>query len=186
MFRNTVFNLFTLFVAVPVLAFSANSFAGGEHAGGHGTEGHEMQRHRHDEWPTPPAGYTGKASRKWGNAAAIQRGRALYQKNCLSCHGASGTGNGPVAASLPHAPADLTHHFHRRPGKGDDYLFWRVSEGGAVEPFRGMQSTMPAFKSLLSEDDRWDVLSYVHAEFHKGFLEATPDDDMDRRMKNGN
>ena len=73
-------------------------------------------------------------------------------------------------SGLPHAPADLTHHFHRAPGDGDAYLFWRVSEGGQVEPFRSMQSVMPAFKTVLSEDERWDVLAYVHVTFHGGFL----------------
>ena len=86
------------------------------------------------------------------------------------CHGADGKGTGPVAQGLPHPPADLTHHFHRAPGDGDAYLFWRVSEGGQVEPFKSSQSTMPAYKTVLSEDQRWDVLAYVHAEFHKGFL----------------
>jgi Cu(I)/Ag(I) efflux system protein CusF len=33
-----------------------------------------------------------------------------------------------------------------------------------------MQSTMPAFKTILTEDQRWDVLAYVHAQFHGGFL----------------
>ena len=33
-----------------------------------------------------------------------------------------------------------------------------------------MQSMMPAFKTVLTEDQRWDVLAYVHATFHGGFL----------------
>jgi hypothetical protein len=33
-----------------------------------------------------------------------------------------------------------------------DYLFWRVSEGGMMEPFKSMKSAMPAFKTILSED----------------------------------
>jgi Cu/Ag efflux protein CusF len=45
-----------------------------------------------------------------------------------------------------------------------------VSEGGQVEPFASMQSTMPAFKTVLSDDQRWDVLAYVHAQFHGGFM----------------
>jgi Cu/Ag efflux protein CusF len=89
------------------------------------------------------------------------------------CHGADGKGTGPVAKGLPHPPADLTHHFHRAPGDGDAYLFWRVSEGGQVEPFKASQSAMPAYKTILSEDQRWDVLAYVHAEFHKGFLSTS-------------
>jgi Cu/Ag efflux protein CusF len=45
-----------------------------------------------------------------------------------------------------------------------------VSEGGQVEPFKSSQSAMPAYKTVLSDDQRWDVLAYVHARFHKGFL----------------
>ena len=33
-----------------------------------------------------------------------------------------------------------------------------------------MQSVMPAYKDFLSEDQRWDVLAYVHVKFHGGFL----------------
>jgi mono/diheme cytochrome c family protein len=91
----------------------------------------------------------------------------------MVCHGTDGKGTGPAAKGLPHPPADLTHHFHRAPGDRDAYLFWRVSEGGQVEPFASMQSTMPAFKTVLSEDQRWDVLAYAHAQFHKGFMAIT-------------
>lgn len=38
----------------------------------------------------------------------IQRGRALYSQYCRSCHGVTGTGDGPAASSLKVAPADLT------------------------------------------------------------------------------
>src|SRR6266540_3850437 len=131
----------------------------GDH--GHTTEGHT---HQHPWWETPPAEYANAHSTRWGDAAAVARGQQLYQTNCLMCHGADGKGTGPSAKSLPHAPADLTHHFHRAPGDGDAYLFWRVSEGGQVEPFKSSQSAMPAYKTVLSEDQRWDVLAYVHAE----------------------
>jgi mono/diheme cytochrome c family protein len=134
-------------------------------------QGHPLDGpHQHPWWETPPAEYANARSTRWGDAAAIARGQQLYQTYCLMCHGADGKGTGPVAKGLPHPPADLTHHFHRAPGDGDAYLFWRVSEGGQVEPFKSSQSAMPAYKTVLSEDQRWDVLAYVHAEFHKGFL----------------
>jgi mono/diheme cytochrome c family protein len=134
---------------------------------GHTEQGH---LHQHDSWEAPPAAYAGARSTRWDDPAAVARGELLFQTHCTVCHGADGQGKGPGAASLPHAPADLTHHFHRAPGDGDAYLFWRVSEGGQVEPFKSMQSTMPAFKTVLTEDQRWDVLAYVHATFHEGFL----------------
>jgi mono/diheme cytochrome c family protein len=150
----------------------------GESAKGHGhTAGDHGQAtdgaHQHPWWDPPPAEYANARSTRWDDAAAIARGQQLFQTYCVMCHGADGKGTGPIAKALPHPPADLTHHFHRAPGDGDAYLFWRVSEGGQVEPFKSSQSAMPAFKHALSEDQRWDVLAYVHAEFHKGFLPAS-------------
>jgi mono/diheme cytochrome c family protein len=147
-----------------------------DHKAPHGTtagdHGHTMDghHHRHETWETPPAAYASARSPSWDDPRAVARGQKLFQTYCMVCHGTDGKGTGPAAAGLPHAPADLTHHFHRAPGDGDAYLFWRVSEGGLVEPFRSMQSTMPAFKSVMTEDQRWDVLAYVHARFHEGFM----------------
>ena len=147
----------------------------GESAQGHGhTAGDHGQAtdgaHQHPWWDPPPAEYANARSSRWDDAAAIARGQQLFQTYCVMCHGADGKGTGPIAKALPHPPADLTHHFHRAPGDGDAYLFWRVSEGGQVEPFKSSQSAMPAFKHALSEDQRWDVLAYVHAKFHNGFM----------------
>jgi mono/diheme cytochrome c family protein len=125
--------------------------------------------HKHETWESPPPEYAAVWSTRWDDPAAAARGESIFTIHCTVCHGTDGKGTGPAAAGLPHAPSDLTHHFHRSPGDGDAYLFWRVSEGGQVEPFYSMQSTMPAFKTVLSEDERWDVLAYVHAKFHGGF-----------------
>jgi mono/diheme cytochrome c family protein len=40
----------------------------------------------------------------------------------------------------------------------DGYLFWRISKGGAIEPFN---SAMPAWESSLTEDQRWQVVTYI-------------------------
>ncbi|GMR09041.1 MAG: hypothetical protein BMS9Abin26_2053 [Gammaproteobacteria bacterium] len=133
--------------------------------------GSEAGSHAHKKWETPPAAYASLKSDRWADLGAITRGKALYTKNCQSCHGDNGKGGGPVAKALPHPPADLTSHFHQAVGDGDGYLYWRLSEGGLVAPFNTMQSTMPAFKNNLSEDQRWDLLSYVHAYFHLGLYE---------------
>jgi mono/diheme cytochrome c family protein len=135
----------------------------------HHSEGEQSGTHAHPWWETPPPEYASKRSTRWTDTAAIARGKQLFQINCMVCHGTDGRGTGPAAKGLPHPPADLTNHFHNKPGDGDAYLFWRVSEGGMVEPFKSMQSTMPPFKTALSADQRWDVLAYVHRQFHRGF-----------------
>lgn len=41
-------------------------------------------------------------------------GRELYEQHCMFCHGAAGKGDGPLAADLRVAPADLTTIAKRR------------------------------------------------------------------------
>jgi cytochrome c553 len=125
----------------------------GETTGGH--------THQHDVWEPPPPEYASARSTRWDDPAAARRGEALFQAHCLVCHGADGRGQGPGAVGLPHAPADFTHHFHRAPGDGDACLFWRVSEGGQVEPFRSMQSVMPAFTDRCTPSLTYPWLGYA-------------------------
>jgi len=125
--------------------------------------------HAHASWPAPPAGYQDRTYDQWNSYERANRGMALYRDNCVACHGIDGRGTGPLAKSLKHPPADLTNHFHQSAGQGDQYLFWRMSEGGTAQPFAGMDSAMPAFQQQLSETQRWDVLTYVHQAFHRGF-----------------
>ncbi len=153
--------------------------AGGDHEGHHEDmkmpDGEPMKMsgehgsHMHSAWVAPPAAYADKRWNGWDDSAAAARGKMLYEQQCASCHGVGGRGDGPAGAGLAHKPADLTNHFHTAPGAGDAYLFWRISEGGTAEPFRSQQSVMPPFKASLDESQRWDVLTYVHQQFHGGF-----------------
>ncbi len=172
----------TILLILLVYTFTASlAIAGGQHdqeASHHEPGG----MHRHDTWVTPPDSYHDKAINRWDDKAAAEKGKKLYEQYCLQCHGVDGKGTGPLASSLEHAPADLTNHFHQSPGNGDAYLYWRVSEGGMVEPFVSMKSAMPSFKMNLSEADRWDVLIYVHQTFHKSFLNSKDGNRKDEHM----
>lgn len=155
------------------------------YAGGKNDHTHE-ETHKHDSWESPPEGYANLHYDSWDSEEFAEKGARIYQEKCVMCHGKDGKGNGPVATSLQHPPADLTNHFHTAPGEGDGYLFWRISEGGVVEPFRSQKSSMPAFKSSLSEKQRWHVLTYVHKEFHEGFQNMNPEKAHDKHKSGHN
>ena len=87
--------------------------------------------------------------------ALISNGQTLYTKLCASCHGDGGMGDGPAAASLNPVPAPVAHTSMML---GDGYLYWRITEGGA-----DFKSTMPAWKSSLTEDDIWALIAYMRA-----------------------
>jgi len=88
------------------------------------------------------------------HAASVARGAALYAPHCALCHGVSGTGDGPAAASLNQPPADLTAPHAADHTAGD--MFWWLTRGRPRGP-------MPGFDGVLSEEDRWDVINLVRA-----------------------
>src|SRR5215472_15137358 len=85
-----------------------------------------------------------------------QRGKAVYEKWCLECHGEAGDGNGAAAKFMLPPPRDFTKGVYkiRTTASGelptDDDLFYVVSEGMPG-------SAMPEWKSKLSEGERKDV-----------------------------
>jgi mono/diheme cytochrome c family protein len=88
------------------------------------------------------------------DAASLGRGQKIYQTNCVACHGATGAGDGPVAASLNPKPANL--QIHMNDGHPDGLLYNWITNG-----VNG--SAMPAFATTLTEPERWDVLNYIRS-----------------------
>ncbi len=100
-----------------------------------------------------PSDYAGKTNPLSADVAAA--GKVVYDERCASCHGATGAGDGAASAGLDPKPADLAEEV---PNLGDDFLFWRISEGGGMEPFN---SAMPAWKGILTEEQIWQLVSYL-------------------------
>lgn len=111
------------------------------------------ERHR----ATIPSAYAGRTSPVDATDASLARGEEIYTTHCETCHGAGGMGDGPAGENLDPLPAPIAHTSQML---GDDYLFWRISEGGSMEPFN---SAMPAWKETLAEEERWDVINYIRS-----------------------
>jgi mono/diheme cytochrome c family protein len=110
-----------------------------------------MARHH----ATIPDDYSGLQNPTPAGQESVARGAEIYQTNCVTCHGEEGLGDGPGSAGLDPAPAPLAHTARML---ADDYLFWRISEGGVIAPFN---SAMPSWKAALDEEARWDVINYL-------------------------
>ncbi|MGI9147151.1 MAG: CopD family protein [Chloroflexota bacterium] len=82
-------------------------------------------------------------------------GKDIYTTYCETCHGETGRGDGPTGLRLVPRPADL--RVHTSPGvHTDGELFYWVSYGFP-------NSAMPAWKAVLTEDQRWSVINYARA-----------------------
>ena len=106
-----------------------------------------------------PATYRAARNPLSPDAKTIGEGRALYQDNCASCHGATGLGDGEMANSLNPSPALLAYMI-QMPMSVDEYMLWSISDGGEA-----FGTAMPAFKDALTEDEIWKIVTYMRAGF---------------------
>jgi mono/diheme cytochrome c family protein len=84
----------------------------------------------------------------------VEKGKALYhgKGTCFNCHGQSGAGDGPVAASLNPSPRNFQHHgFWRHRTEGE--IFWVIKHGSTG-------TSMIGFDGLLSDEEIWALIQY--------------------------
>jgi mono/diheme cytochrome c family protein len=112
--------------------------------------GKEAVSERSNENWTAPARAARRVNPLSSDSQSATRGRDLYQKECLSCHGRRGEGDGPKAFDLERRPGVLAAPKMRQQSDGE--LFWKISEGNPP---------MPAFGARLSEEQRWDIINYI-------------------------
>lgn len=80
-----------------------------------------------------------------GQQAAVDAGKALYARNCLACHGKTLKGTGNVPSLID----------GRLKGVSPGEVFWFITKGDK-------DNGMPSWESL-SEENRWQVVTYVEA-----------------------
>jgi DMSO reductase family type II enzyme heme b subunit len=93
-----------------------------------------------------------------GDAA---KGKIIYEKRCIWCHGADGDGLGPAEERLNPPPRSFedgqykikTTDFESMVPTDDD-IFRMVRDGMPG-------SAMPSWKELLTEPEMWDVVQYI-------------------------
>mgnify|MGYP006282676083 CR=1 FL=1 len=107
----------------------------------------------------------------------LKVGRRLYEQDaapvaCAGCHGAQGTGDGPLASYVDPPPTNLTC-LHRGSGVSDGQLFWIIENGSAynTEPADGVKrpgrrarpTAMRAHRFTLSREQTWQLVLYMRS-----------------------
>jgi cbb3-type cytochrome c oxidase subunit III len=85
--------------------------------------------------------------------ASIAAGKQVFEKNCASCHGKTGKGDGMMGEELTPKPADLTRGEWKH-GSTDGEIFAVIKDG-----VKG--TGMKSFNSKLTAHQIWDVVNYV-------------------------
>jgi mono/diheme cytochrome c family protein len=83
----------------------------------------------------------------------LVNGAQIYRHECIQCHGTRGMGDGLQADQLPVPAAAL--------GLADFSNQYTPAEWYAVVTKGDMENYMPNFTAILTDRQRWDVVSYV-------------------------
>jgi mono/diheme cytochrome c family protein len=104
-----------------------------------------------DQWGRKPPEKT---------AELLNRGKKLYEENCIQCHGPNGDGKGWKAAELKKKPRDFTVPLNE----------WSYSHGDPQKIFEVLKTGIPDTPMAMfdfSDEQRW-ALVYRVMEFSKG------------------
>jgi mono/diheme cytochrome c family protein len=82
--------------------------------------------------------------------ASNKAGMALYTKNCASCHGKTGLGDGVKARALKEFPGDFSKAEYQGQTDGDHFYKTKTGRG-----------EMPKFEGKLTDDDILNVVHYM-------------------------
>jgi mono/diheme cytochrome c family protein len=94
------------------------------------------------------------------SSSLIETGRTLYDRDCASCHGTDGDEELLGATNF----TDLRQTSLRAPRD----LYTILTQG---------RGSMPAYQSLLSQEDRWAILDYVRTFTYNPSFEDPPSTD---------
>ena len=82
--------------------------------------------------------------------ASTKAGKTLYDKNCASCHGKTGLGDGVKARALKTFPGDFSKAEYQDQTDGEH--FYKTKTG---------RSEMPKYEGKMSDTDIWNTVNYM-------------------------
>jgi mono/diheme cytochrome c family protein len=129
--KNLVLSVAVLFMA----AFSLTSF--------------KVAQEQPEPWPVPEE-YKNMENPVEADAESLQIGKMLYNKNCASCHGKKGLGDGPKARMLDTFSGDFSGDYYQDQTDGEH--FYKTKEG---------RGEMPGYGKKMSDEDIWHMVNYM-------------------------
>ncbi|HPC97514.1 MAG TPA: cytochrome c [Bacteroidales bacterium] len=97
-----------------------------------------------------PAEYKNMKNPVANNDASVKAGMALYVKNCASCHGKTGLGDGVKARALKEFPGDFSGAAYQNQTDGEHFYKTKFGRG-----------EMPKYEGKISDEDIWNIVNYM-------------------------
>jgi hypothetical protein len=110
------------------------------------------------EW-TVPENKKSKVSPFKFSEETVKKGESLFNTNCQSCHGNPGKKNFANITPSPGDPASADYQ-----AQTDGEMYYKITTG---------RSPMPSFRTILEEDDRWNIISFIRS-FNRNYVQPEP------------
>lgn len=99
-------------------------------------------------WPVPDA-WKNKVNPIKGQE--LEKGKALWNQHCKSCHGSKGKGDGPKASQLDTECGDFTKASFQ--SQTDGALYYKTYQG---------RDDMPSYKTKIPDvNDNWALVNFM-------------------------
>lgn len=82
--------------------------------------------------------------------ASLAAGKQVWGKECASCHGDTGAGDGSQAKKLEVKIPPLVDIR----AQSDGALFWKITSG---------RRPMPGYRKTLNDEQRWHLVNYMRS-----------------------
>jgi len=82
--------------------------------------------------------------------ASNNAGKMLYNKNCASCHGKTGLGDGPKARGLETFPGDFSKGEYQNQSDADQFYKTKFGRG-----------EMPKYEGKIDDEGIWQIVNYM-------------------------
>ncbi len=99
-----------------------------------------------------PAEYKNMKNPVSADDESMKTGRLLYTKNCASCHGRAGLGDGVKARGLDTHPGDFSGDAFQ--GQTDGEHFYKTKFG---------RGEMPKYENKIPDEDIWNIVNYMRS-----------------------
>lgn len=99
---------------------------------------------------TVPANFKSMKNPVAKSEASNKSGMDLYNKNCSSCHGKAGLGDGVKARALKTFPGDFSKAEFQSQTDGDHFYKTKTGRG-----------EMPKYEGKLADNDIWNMVNYM-------------------------
>jgi mono/diheme cytochrome c family protein len=97
-----------------------------------------------------PAKFTNMENPEAANDESVKMGRMLYTKNCASCHGKTGLGDGSKARGLDTHPGDMSGSAYQSQTDGEHFYKSKFGRG-----------EMPKYEGKIADEDIWHMVNFM-------------------------